>query len=218
MKKVKSLLALSMPIFLLLSFKTVHEERKAEWPKKEIVSSVITPALHQGFSITQSSKKMTIEKEIIVNQSIEKAWKVLGTDFAKADQWASAVKHSEGKGASFNGATCSERTCEIASMGKTQEKLLQFSNENHSLSYQVAGMPSMVKSATNSWQLTALGEGQTKLHMRMDIQVGGLMGAMMKPMMKMKMSKMGNELVEEFKFYVEKGQPHPRKVKALKKA
>lgn len=87
------------------------------------------------------------------------------------------------------------------------------------VSYQIAeGMPSMVKNATNTWQLTADGAGKTKLVMRMDVQIGGLMGAMMKPMMRMKLSKMGGELTEEFKFYVENGQPHPQKVKAMKKA
>ena len=198
MKKALVLWGIALPISMLFSFKS-----------SDVGGNI--------FSTTQLSKTMTIEKEIIVNSGIEQAWKVLGTEFADAYKWASAVNHSEGKGAGFNGATCSERGCDIAGMGKTEEKLLQFSNENHALSYQVEGMPSMIRHATNSWQLTTLGQGQTKLQMRMEIQVGGLMGAMMKPMLKMKMSKMGSELVEEFKYYLENGHPHPRKVKAEKK-
>lgn len=199
MKKAPLLLGIALPISMLFTLKS-------------------SDANGGYFSSTQISKKMTIEKEIIVNQSIEKAWKVLGTEFAHADRWASAVSHSEGKGAGFNGATCSERGCSTT-MGALKEKLLAFSNESHSLSYQVAeGMPSMVKNATNTWQLTAVGADKTKLVMRMDVQIGGIMGAMMKPMMRMKLSKMGGELTEEFKFYVENGQPHPRKVKAMKKA
>lgn len=160
---------------------------------------------------------MTIEKEIIVNKSIENAWMVLGTQFADAYKWASAVNHSEGKGSGINGATCSERGCST-SMGKLKEKILQYSDENHLLSYQVAeGMPSMVKYATNTWQLTSGERDNSKLRMRMEFQLGGFMGTIMQPMMKMMMSKMGDELVEEFKYYVENNSPHPRKVKAMKK-
>ncbi|OIQ99141.1 hypothetical protein GALL_188780 [mine drainage metagenome] len=75
----------------------------------------------------------------------------------------------------------------------------------------------MVKQATNTWKLLSVGQEQSKLYMRMDIQLGGVMGKIMQPMMKMMMSKMGNELLEEFKYYVENKQPHPRKLKAAKK-
>lgn len=51
----------------------------------------------------------------------------------------------------------------------------------------------------------------------MDLVIGGFIGTIMKPMMKMQMSGMGNQFLEEFKYYVEKGNPHPRKLKASKK-
>ncbi len=160
---------------------------------------------------------MIIEREVIVNQNINEAWKVLGTDFANADKWASAIKHSEGKGAGFNGASCSERGCET-SMGGLKEKITTYSDKDYSLSYNVyEGMPSMVKKAANNWSLTPHGQNKAKLNMRMEMEIGGFMGTLMKPMMKMKLGKMGNELVEEFKYYVENGKPHPRKVKAMKK-
>ena len=40
----------------------------------------------------------------------------------------------------------------------------------------------------------------------------------MSPMMRMQMNKLFDEVVEDFKYYVEHdGQPHPRKVKAQRK-
>ncbi len=160
---------------------------------------------------------MIIEKEIVINKGIENAWKVLGHEFPDAYKWASAIKHSEAKGSKENGAICSERTCST-SMGNLVEKILTYSNNDYSLSYQIVqGMPSMVKYATNSWDLKSIGQNKTKLNMKMDIQIGGVMGKLMKPMMKMKMGKMGDELAEEFKYYVEYEKPHPRKEKANKK-
>ena len=160
---------------------------------------------------------MTIKKEIIINKSVGDAWKVLGGQFTEVDKWASAVTHSEGSGKKFNGATCSERGCST-SMGGLKEKLTKFSNESHSLSYQIVeGMPSMVKYAENNWHLSAIGDKKSKLQMRMELEISGLLGMIMQPMMKIQMSKMGKELTEEFKYYVENGQPHPRKIKAMKK-
>lgn len=160
---------------------------------------------------------MIIEKQITINNSIDNAWKVLGTDFANAHIWASPLSHSNGSGTSFSGSECNERSCDIKGMGKTREKLLQFSNDNHSLSYVVEqGMPSMVKYATNTWSLTSLGQDKTKLVMKMDITLGGIMGFMMQPMMKMMMRKMGNTLLADYKYYVENGRPSEAKLKATK--
>jgi hypothetical protein len=161
---------------------------------------------------------MVIKKEIIVNKSIESAWEVLGNNFEEVYKWASPVNHSEGSGNSFNGASCSERGCNVAGMGKIKEKLVKFSNEEHLVSYTVPeGMPAMVKYALNTWQLTSLGQDKSKLQLQVDITLGGFMGIMMQPMMKMMMGRMGTDLVEDFKYYVENGQPSAKKIKAMKK-
>lgn len=161
---------------------------------------------------------MTIQKEIVVNKNIARAWQVLGTEFAYAHVWASPLTHSEGYGNSFNGSECNERSCDIKGMGKTKERLLQFSNDGYSLSYVVEqGMPKMVKYATNTWQLSSMGQDKTKLTMTMEITLGGIMSFMMQPMMKMMMNKMGNTLLSDFKYYVENGRPSAAKIKAMNK-
>ncbi len=175
------------------------------------------PAQIHSFT-SKKTKTMVIEKQVVINADIEKSWKILGVEFAHADRWASAVSHSEGKGASFSGATCSERSCSTT-MGGLKEKLLDFSHEKHRLKYEVAeGMPSMVRHATNDWQLTSIGGNQSRLTMVVEMEVGGLMGTLMKPMLRSKMSKMMAQLGEEFKYYVENGQPHARKLKVMRKA
>jgi ribosome-associated toxin RatA of RatAB toxin-antitoxin module len=78
-------------------------------------------------------------------------------------------------------------------------------------------MPSIVKYATNTWRLVYLGADKCKLQIKMDIRMGGFFGSLLKPIMKMQMSKLGNHLVEDFAHYVENGTPHPRKIKAQKK-
>jgi hypothetical protein len=159
-----------------------------------------------------------ITQEIIINASIEKAWTVLGPQFADANKWATSIKHSQANNSdSFNGSTCSERGCDISGFGEVREKILEYSNADRVLSYEVIdGLPGMVSFMSNYWKLTETADGKTKLLMRMEMKTKGMMGAMMKGMMKKKMTKMSAEVAEEFKYYVEKGVPHPRKVKATK--
>lgn len=161
---------------------------------------------------------ITIVREVVINENIGRVWNVLGPDFVNAYKWASVVNHSEGKGPGENGAPCSERGCDIAGMGKVRERIIQYSDEEYLLSYEAAeGMPSMVKNAINTWQLFKIDNSRVKLIMKMSLKVGGLMGFLMKPMMKRQMVKMATVTAEDFKYYVEQGQPHYRKVKAMKK-
>lgn len=104
-------------------------------------------------------------------------------------------------------------------MGAIEETMLAYSATDHTLKYVVKeGMPKMVRYASNHWELIDLGNGKTKLKMKLEMKTGGLMGAMMKGMMKKKMTKLSAEIAEEFKYYVETGMPHARKVKANSKS
>lgn len=78
-------------------------------------------------------------------------------------------------------------------------------------------MPFFVTKATNDWQLTKLDPQKTKLKIKMEAGLKGIIGWLMQPMMKKKMNKLGNELAEDFAYYVENGKPHPRKLKAQEK-
>lgn len=176
--------------------------------------------LFSGFTLSAKHKApIIIKQEIIINAPIAKTWQVLGPEFADAYKWASSIKHSQANNTeSINGSTCTERGCSVSGMGNIKEKLLQYSDMEHLLSYQVyEGMPRMVKYAANTWKLTDMGNGTTKLEMQVELKTGGMMGIMMKGMMRKKMTRMAEELAEEFKYYIENGTPHPRKVKASTK-
>lgn len=159
---------------------------------------------------------MTIKQEIIINKSIEDCWQVLGVRYTEISRWASIVHHAEGDGKmGINGASCDTRGCEVEGMGEIEERLSEFDPTNYSLDYTVTkGLPGMMKEAKNSWKLTALSHDKTKLNMKGTIAPKGLLAHVMKGMIRMQFNAMTKKLVEEFKYYVEKGRPHPRKLKA----
>ncbi|MBV6646132.1 MAG: SRPBCC family protein [Cyclobacteriaceae bacterium] len=162
---------------------------------------------------------MNIEQEIIINKGVDECWNVIGVRYTEIYKWASIVYSAEGDGVmGINGASCDIRGCNVEGMGDIEEKLTDFDPENHYLAYTVTkGLPGMMKEAKNSWKLTSLGSNKTRLNMKGTIVPKGL-AKLMKPMIKMQFSSMTKKLVEEFKYFVENGVPHPRKLKADKKA
>ena len=185
---------------------------------KLTIALVATMLISLGTSAKEKLPTV-IHQQITIDASIDKAWAVLGPQFENAQIWASSIKHSEALNKeSINGSTCTLRGCYVSGMGKIKETLLTYSPNEHSLSYVIKeGMPKMVKYASNHWQLTDLGNGKTGLKMTIEMKTGGFMGWMMKGLMKKKMTKLSSEIAEEFKYYVENGIPHPRKIKASKK-
>lgn len=161
---------------------------------------------------------MNIEQEIIIHKSIEECWNVLGVGYTEIYKWASVVHHAEGDGMmGVNGASCDIRGCTLEGMGDIEEKLTDFDPQNHYLAYTVTkGLPGMMKEAKNSWKLTTINHTKTRLRMKASIAPKGLAN-LMKPMIKIQFGSMTKKLVEEFKYYVENGVPHPRKLKAANK-
>ncbi len=189
---------------------------------KKILSPLIIAIaiLFNGFALYAKDKApIIIKQELIIKVPIQKAWQVLGPEFADAYKWASSIKHSEARNhETINGSTCTERGCNVSGIGNIKEKILQYSETEHILSYQVyEGMPKMVKYAANTWKLTDLENGTTKLEMQIEMKTGGIMGIMMKGLMRKKMTKLSKQISEEFQYYVENGNPHPRKIISINK-
>jgi hypothetical protein len=154
-----------------------------------------------------------IKHELIINADLDKAWQVLGPGYAAIDQWASAVKQSEAKDTqSLNGSVCMERSCQVTGLGNVLAKLTEYSETNHMLVYQVVkGMPGIVKYAACTWSLANIGNGQISLVVRFEFKTGGLLGGLMKGLVRNNTSKLYAGAAEEFKHYLESGAPHPRK-------
>lgn len=156
---------------------------------------------------------MKIINEIVINKSVNNVWEVVGNQFSNAYEWASVLRHSEGRGEKNSAQVCDSRSCYVNGMGHTHEKLTEFDPDRHTLTYEVTkGFPFFVKRGANRWLLISEGN-QTRVFMSAEIETKGCFGKMMEPMMKVKMSSMLQTIAEDLKFYVENEQPHPRNKK-----
>lgn len=159
---------------------------------------------------------MVINKKIEINNSIEDVWKILGHDFAHPYKWASAVNHSEGHGKQIASIECDERACQT-SMGDIREKITNYSDEQHTLSYEIVeGLPRFVSMGKNKWSLTKETENKTILHIQMEMILKPW-AFFISPITKMVFNKLAKQLSEDFAYYAENGKPHPRKLKIMEK-
>ncbi len=158
--------------------------------------------------------------EIIVNASIDQVWQVLAVEFGDIGKWASGVDASEGSGAAINGSSCSERACKICATGfsDTKERITIYDKDGYLLEYTLFhGLPGFVKDAFNTWQLHPKDNTTTHVKAHTEMRATGLMGFLMKGFMTRSTQKVLNAMCEELKYYVENGEPHPNKVKAIAK-
>ena len=159
---------------------------------------------------------MVIKKEITISKSVDDVWEVLGNQFGEIHIWASLIHHSEVSGESkFDGVSYSIRSTDTT-QGATKQELTSFDPASYSLSYAaISGMPFFIKNVNATWALTELNENSTKLNLNLVVETAGIMGVILGPVAKLKLGKLGDELLDDFKYYVENGKPHPRKVAAM---
>lgn len=160
---------------------------------------------------------MEFKRTIIIDQTIEEVWDVLGNQFGEAYKWAGGLYHSSGYGKpTIQAATYNNRTCDT-SQGKIKEVIRDFDPQNYRLVYEVIeGFPFFVDRGINHWQLQEQGN-KTQVNMHLIIKTKGLMGALMGPMMKMQMNKIVSVVLKDLKHYLETGQPSDSKAKEMAK-
>lgn len=158
---------------------------------------------------------MNINKKITINKSIEEVWEVLGNQFGQISNWATLIKESKVYGDSkLKGVNFSIRETDTLN-GITTQELTSFEPDKHSLSYKsISGTPPIIKEVRAHWSLTTKDSNTTDLVMDFTADMKGL-GFILVPIVKMKLGKIGNELLEELKYYIENGKQHPRKMENL---
>jgi len=72
----------------------------------------------------------------------------------------------------------------------------------------------MFKSLTNTVELESIDENTTVVKLTPNIGLS-LIGALMSPVIKMQLSKLTDQLLDDLKYYVENGKPSPRKLASL---
>lgn len=161
-----------------------------------------------------------VNKQITINAPVADVWRVLAHEFDRVGEWATSIAQSKPnpEAKPIAGSEVGGRICVVPGFGEMKESFAYYDEDNLTFSYEaVQGMPFFVKTAGNTWSLTDKGN-QTIVDMHLIAEVNMFPGKVMAPMLRSQFNRQAGEIIEELKYYIENGQPHPRKLAALQKA
>jgi len=158
-------------------------------------------------------RELHFEEEVVIEKNIDDVWEVLGNQFTEPHIWSTNfISSKPGGEPKLPGFDYLHRET-MTEKGENVQELDTFDSANYSLSYHVSkGIPGIAKSALGEWRLTKTGDNQTLMNVHFILETKGLLGFIMSPIVSKKVGQASNEIVEEFKYYLEEGKPHPRKI------
>lgn len=149
--------------------------------------------------------KKTIQIELAI--SAELAWIAFGEKFAETGQWTSALDSSHMVGELAIGGY---RVCTLNGNELT-EQITKFDADNMTLEYElISGRPIIIKSGKNRWSVKPLGPNRCTLFMSPTIEVKWW-AVIVIPILSLGLKANLSKVMEEFKYWAETGEVHPRK-------
>ncbi len=150
---------------------------------------------------------MEVNRQISINASADKLWKILGADFGNVDVWASRMLESQ---ASDGLSSLGGRIVTTVEYGEAQEILYEFDEAQRQLAYtvQAKGLPPIVKDVTTGWRVEPNGEDQSIVHIQFK---ANLTDESMSDMIHQQFGMGLEKLFAELKYFAENDQPHPYK-------
>ncbi len=167
--------------------------------------------------------QLNISKTTTIDTSADKLWTILADQFTDVGSWSSSVASSGPNQAAnivLDGAPVGGRICEVPGFGSTDERLTHFDADKKTFTYSLTAdkIPRFVTGMRNTWTLTSQPGGKTLVGSQIRGNAGGIMGALMGPMMKMKFKKTIGDVLTDLKIYAESGEASAAKKKQLVKA
>jgi hypothetical protein len=145
--------------------------------------------------------------EIEVDLPAKVVWVAACENFGETGQWTSFLDSSYLEGDVSGGGY---RVC-LQGRKKFTEHITKFDAENMLLEYElINGRPVIIESARNCWSVVPLGAERSKLIMS-PIIVLKWWAKFLKPMLNLGLSGTLPKVLEEFKYWAETGDVHPRK-------
>ena len=166
--------------------------------------------------------QLVIERDIVINQSVDRLWEILATEYVNIDQWASAIAASRADASvtrQVEAAPVGGRICTAPGYGDVKEVITSFDEENKSYSYRgsASAMPRFVTDLLNHWSLHPLESNKTIVRSRAIIEMKSFPGFLAAPFMRVQFGRMGKVFADELTYYAETGQIAATKLKALEK-
>ncbi len=168
---------------------------------------------------------MKFSKTVEIAKPVDTVWRIFAIEFDVAYKWMASVPHSyaKTKGKFVGGAPMQGRICELSSShtkNMVDEIITEYDESRHVIGIDVSplNMPAIFPFRVNKVrvELTGLPNGHTR--MRWDLHPHLKMaGYLLYPLVHVGLSKGFDSIIAELKYFVENGEPHPRKQAKIRK-
>ncbi len=164
---------------------------------------------------------MKVIKKIKIKQPIDKVWKIWAEEFDKAGIWMAQVDHTLQKtnGTKVEDAPMIGRVCNFTPNpdgAKAIEDIIMYDPVNYKMNLRVVAenVPIPLKQNIFESSLKKLSDNETEIVIDANIELKWN-GYLLYPIIKNGFNKSYGELLEELKYFIEKGIVHPRKQKKI---
>ncbi|MDJ0752314.1 MAG: SRPBCC family protein [Ardenticatenaceae bacterium] len=166
--------------------------------------------------------KLEVIGETIIEAPAAKVWRIIAHEFAHIGRWATSIPQSQEVTSDDpeNQGEVTGRVCatNVPGFSDITERFTYYDEEKMRYGYEaVNGNPWFVNKAENNWSVKPLSPSISQVEFRGVVELKPFPGFLMAPFMRLQFKKVGREVSEELKYYVEQGEPHPRKQKQLDK-
>ena len=153
---------------------------------------------------------------IIINAPAQRVWEINGLGFTEIGLWSRGVQQSRPiSGPPPSGAPARGRVCEVAGFGEIHETIHRFDAANRSITLTVdAGLPFFVKRSEFTSRVSVLSETQCRFEVSQTMEVSIFPGGLLLPILRRKIAKTVQTILDDLRIYAESGEPHPDKVDA----
>lgn len=165
---------------------------------------------------------MEVCNEVIIDAPAERVWHVLGARFMHMGDWAAPVRASCALGPSEPGVGaargCSHGPVGPIPGGVVTERLTRFAPDDMAFEYEaIEGLPRFIERAANRWSVEHIDDHSCLVRAEETVTLRGLLSLFACPI-RWQLGVVGARVLEELKYFVEEGRPHPRKLAAAGEA
>jgi hypothetical protein len=171
----------------------------------------------EGVKKGSNRMRMHLRSHLAINAPATEVWHVIAHQFDAIGQWASSipVSYAVPEAPAPLGAEVGARVCATGVRGfkDVRERFTSYDEQAMRFAYEAtAGLPWLVRHAENHWHVHPLSQSRCEVEAQAVVDLRAIPGLFLAPLLKLQMNRLGRQVLEELKYYVEHGQPHPRKV------
>jgi hypothetical protein len=164
----------------------------------------------------------TITAELIIEAPADEVWMVVGHQFERVGEWATAIHASTAStdvtpdvGAPVTGRVCATG---VRMVPEIEERIVAYDEATRTLAYEGRGMPKFIKTARNRWRVEALDDRRSRVTVEATLEPRGIIGHLMYVFLRLQLARIGPQFLNDLNHYIAHGEPSARKQRQLRAA